>query len=124
MAEKTKGQLEAEVCEAITRFEREYMGRGPTETRAMLIEDCLLVRLHGVLTPAETQLVRMDNRLEGRRLVKRMRTELLENARPLLDTVIAQITGRKVVSMHTDQHQDRRTGDYFCPGCPGPERQQ
>ncbi|HEY3378319.1 MAG TPA: DUF2294 domain-containing protein [Armatimonadota bacterium] len=102
MLQKTTGQLEAEISEAITRFEREYMGRGPQETRTQLLEDCVLVRLRGVLTPAETQLVHMDNRLEGRRLVKRMRTELLENARPLLDTMISHITGRGVVSMHTD----------------------
>jgi uncharacterized protein YbcI len=99
---KTRGQLEAEICEAFTRFEKEYMGRGPKETRALLVEDLVLVRLYGVLTPAEQQLVVTDQPLEGRRLVKRMRTELIENARPLLDTVIAQITGCRVTSMHTD----------------------
>ncbi len=102
MQTKTKGQLEAEISEAITRFEREYMGRGPEETRVMIVEDCVLVRLRGVLTPAEAQLVQMDNRLEGRRLVKRMRSELLENARPLLETVIGHITGCSIISMHTD----------------------
>ena len=102
MMQRTQGQIEAEISEAMTRFEREYMGRGPTETRTKLVDDCVLIRLRSVLTPAETQLVHMDNRVEGRRLVKRMRTELIENARPLLDTLIAHITGRDVVSMHTD----------------------
>lgn len=102
MARKTQGQIEAEISEAITRFEREYMGRGPIETRTKLVDDCVLIRLRGVLTPAETQLVHLDNRVEGRRLVKRMRTELIENARPLLDTLISHITGQDVVSMHTD----------------------
>ena len=27
--EKTKGQIEAEITEAVIRFEKEYMGRGP-----------------------------------------------------------------------------------------------
>lgn len=98
----TKGQLEAEVAAALTQFEKEYMGRGPTETRAFIIEDIVLVRLQGVLTPAERQLVSAQDPSEGRRLIKRMRTELLESARPLLETVVAQITGRTVISLHTD----------------------
>ena len=99
---KSKGQLETEISEAITRFEKEYMGRGPLETRTLLIEDMVVVRLRGVLTPAERQLTKTDNSLEGIRLVKRMRTELIENARPLLDTVIEDITGSSIVSVHTD----------------------
>lgn len=98
----TQGQLEAEIAEAITRFEKEYMGRGPTETRAFLVQDMVMVRLRGVLTPAEQKLVGSENSTEGRRLVKRMRTELLENARDLLAAVINDITGNTVVSMHTD----------------------
>jgi uncharacterized protein YbcI len=99
---KTQGQLEAEIAEAITRFEKEYMGRGPTETRAFLVQDMVVVRLRGVLTPAEQKLIASENSAEGRRLVKRMRTELLENARDLLAAVITDITGSTVASMHTD----------------------
>ncbi|MDY6913926.1 MAG: Na-translocating system protein MpsC family protein [Planctomycetota bacterium] len=53
---KTKGQIEAEISEAIIKFEREYMGRGPEETRSYLLGDISLVRLRGVPTPAEKQL--------------------------------------------------------------------
>lgn len=98
-AVKTAGQLEAEISEAITRFEKEYMGRGPTETRVYLLQDMVMVRLRGVLTPAEQKLVGTE---EGRRLVKRMRMELIEGAGELLAAVIGNITGRPVVSMHTD----------------------
>lgn len=101
-AMKTRGQLEAEISEAITRFEKEYMGRGPLETRTMLVDDMVLVRLRGVLTPAERQLTSSENPLEGLRLVKRMRMELIENARPLLNAVIEEITGMPVLSLHTD----------------------
>jgi uncharacterized protein YbcI len=99
---KTKGQLEAEISEAITRFEKEYMGRGPLETRTLIIDDMVLVRLRGVLTLAERKLTANDNPLDGLRLVKRMRMELIENARPLLDAVIEEITGCTVISLHTD----------------------
>ena len=58
MATKTQGEIEALVCEGMTRFQQDYMGRGPKQIRAHLIGDVLLVRLHGVLTLAEQQLVK------------------------------------------------------------------
>jgi uncharacterized protein YbcI len=44
-----KVELEAQISQAIIRFEKEYMGRGPLETRTYLIDDLVLVRLKGVL---------------------------------------------------------------------------
>jgi uncharacterized protein YbcI len=106
---KTKGQIEAEISEAVIRFEREYMGRGPEETRCFVLDDIVLVRLRGVLTPAERQLAESSDFVEGSRLVKQVRMQLLENARPLLETLIRDITGRSVVSLHTDISS--RTGE-------------
>lgn len=98
----SKGQIEAEISKAIVEFEKEYMGRGPDETRTYFLEDMVVVRLQRVLTLAEKQLARADDSARGRALVKQVRTELLEKARPLLDKTITDITGRKVVSLHTD----------------------
>ena len=98
----SKGQIEAEISRAIAEFEKEYMGRGPDETKTYFLDDMVVVRLHRVLTLAEKQLARADDSAKGRALVKQVRTELLEKARPLLDKTITDITGRKVVSLHTD----------------------
>lgn len=99
---KTKGQLEAEISDAMTRFEKEYMGRGPTETRTFFVDNMVLVRLRGVLTPAEHQLISGANAAHGRQLVKQMRKELIEGARAILEVVIKSLTKRSVVSLHTD----------------------
>ncbi len=99
---KTKGQIEAEISAAIVRFEQEYLGRGPEETKSHLIDDMVIVRLNGVLTPAEKSLARIDTSTRGRALVKQVRIELLESGRPALETIIHDITGRNVVSLHTD----------------------
>jgi uncharacterized protein YbcI len=99
---KTKGQIEAEISEAIIRFEREYMGRGPEETRSYLLGDMILVRLRGVLTPAEKQLAASSDYAEGGRLVKQVRMQLLERGRSLLEAIVLDITGRSVTSLHTD----------------------
>ena len=98
----SKGQIEAEISEAIIKFEKEYMGRGPDETRTYYLDDIVVVRLQRVLTPAEKQLAKADESAKGRALVKQVRAELIEKARPLLEAAISGITDRKVVSLHTD----------------------
>jgi uncharacterized protein YbcI len=98
-AMKTKGEIEAEISEAMVRFEIEYMGRGPTEVQTHMIGDMLLVRLKGVLTQAEQQLTKSPDGVE---LIKKVRSTLIENAKPILSQVLEDITGAKVVSLHTD----------------------
>jgi uncharacterized protein YbcI len=99
---KTQGEIEAAVCEGISRFEQEYMGRGPKHIHAHLLGDILLVRLHGVLTAAEQQLVKSLSADKGRDLLKQVRTELIETARPVMEAMIREVTGVKVLSLHHD----------------------
>lgn len=95
----TKGQLEAEISNAITQFEKEHLGRGPKETHSYIIRDMILVRLKEVLTPAENSLARTA---DGARLIKRVRLSLIEDSRALLERIIADKTGAKLISIHTD----------------------
>jgi uncharacterized protein YbcI len=99
---KTQGEIEAAVCEGMSRFEQEYMGRGPKDIRAHLIDDVLFVRLQGVLTAAEQHLVKSLPAEKGRDLLKQVRMHLLETARPLMEAMVQEITGIKVISMHHD----------------------
>ena len=99
---KSQGEIEAAICEGITRFEQEYMGRGPKDIRAHLIDDLLVVRLQGVLTAAEQHLVKSLPAEKGRDLLKQVRTHLLETARPLLEAMIKDVTGMKILSLHHD----------------------
>ncbi len=96
---KTKGEIEAEISEAMVKFEVEYMGCSPKEARAYLIDDMVLVRLKGVLTRAEEQL---SKRTDGVELIKKVRSTLIENAKTLLSQVVGDITGAKVIGLHTD----------------------
>lgn len=96
---KTKGEMEAQISEAMVKFEVEYMGRGPKEARTHIIEDMVLVRLRGVLTKAEEQL---SKSADGVELIKKVRSTLIENAKAILFQVITDITGVKVLGLHTD----------------------
>jgi uncharacterized protein YbcI len=99
---KTQGEIEAAVCEGISRFEQDYMGRGPKDIHAHLVGDLLVVRLRGVLTAAEQQLVKTLPPDKGQGLLKQVRTQLMETARPALEVLVEGITGIKVVSLHHD----------------------
>jgi uncharacterized protein YbcI len=101
-AMRTQGEIEAAICEGVARFEQEYMGRGPKDVHAHLIGDLLVVRLQGVLTAAEQQLVRTLPAEKGRDLLKQVRTHLIETARPLMEAMVEEATGVKVVSLHHD----------------------
>jgi uncharacterized protein YbcI len=102
VAMKTQGEIEAAVCEGMRCFEQQYMGRGPKDIHAHLIGDLLVVRLVGVLTAAEQQLVKALPAEKGRDLLKQVRTHLIETARPRMEAMIQEVTGVKVLSLHHD----------------------
>jgi len=99
---KTLGEIEAAICEGISRFEQDYMGRGPKDIHAHLLGDLLVVRLKGVLTAAEQQLVKTLPAEKGRELLKQVRTHLIETARPVMEAMVQEVTGVKVLSLHHD----------------------
>ncbi len=99
---RSQGEIEAAVGRGVSRFEQDYMGRGPKDVRAHLLGDLLVVRLQGVLTAAEQQLVKALPAEKGRDLLKQVRTHLIETARPLLEAMVQEATGVKALSMHHD----------------------
>ena len=106
---KTRSELESEISQAIIRFKKEYMGRGPLSVRTYLLEDMALVRLQCVPTAAEQKLGQVEERNRGRDLIKQVRLELIELRRPLLEAVVQAILKAGVVSLHTDI--STRTGE-------------
>ena len=99
---KSQGEIEAAICDGLRRFEQEYMGRGPKDIRAHLIDDLLVVRLQGVLTAAEQHLVKSLPAEKGRDLLKQVRAHLVETARPLMEAMVQGVTGVQVLSLHHD----------------------
>ncbi len=103
---RTRGELEAAIRNAVIKFEQEFMGRGPTDVRAFIIQDIILVRLKGVLTPAERQLAKSP---DGVGMVKQMRENLIGQGREKLCKEIGEITGVKIAALFTDI--DARIGE-------------
>lgn len=99
---KSQGEIEAALCTGINRFEQDYMGRGPKEIHAHLIGDLVVIRLQGVLTAAEQQLVKTLPPEKGRDLLKQVRVQLIETARPVLEALVLETAGVHVISLHHD----------------------
>jgi uncharacterized protein YbcI/CheY-like chemotaxis protein len=98
----TQEESEAAICDGIVRFQEEYLGWKSERIRTHLIKDLLVVRILGALTLAERQLVKSASPAKGRDLIKQVRKQLLESARPMLDSLVHEVAGVKVLSMHHD----------------------
>ena len=95
----TKGQTEARISEAVSKFEIEFMGRGPKQIRTLIVQDLIIIRLKGFLSQSEQKLAENP---QGVELLKKVRTMLFESARASLECGITEIVGMEVVSTHSD----------------------
>ena len=106
MKKKTRGEHEAEFTRAMIQFEKEYLGRGPQDVKTTFLGDMILVRLRGILTPAE---MKLSESREGQALVKETRRQLFESSRPLIEAMVKDIIGCNLISLHTDM--STKTGE-------------
>ncbi|MBM7581866.1 uncharacterized protein YbcI [Caldicoprobacter guelmensis] len=95
----TKGQVEAKISEAVTKFEREFMGRGPKQIKTVIVEDLIIIRLIGFLSKSEQKLAESS---QGVELIKRVRSNLFENAREYLESLIKEVIDVNIISIHSD----------------------
>ena len=105
---RRQGRAEAAISDEMMAFQHEFVGRGPERTRTRMVDDLVIVRSFGVLTPAEK---RLADSHEGRRLIKAMRQQVLEAGRPNLEAIVRKHTGAEVVSIHSDI--STRSGEWI-----------
>ena len=98
----TQAESESAICDGITRFQEEYLGWKSEQCHIHFLKDLVFVRIRGVLTLAERQLGKSLSPEKGRDLIKQVRKQLLELARPMLESLVHEVVGVKVVSMHHD----------------------
>ncbi|MCE2728068.1 MAG: DUF2294 domain-containing protein, partial [Planctomycetaceae bacterium] len=99
---KSQGEIEAAVCDAVSRFQLEYMGRGPNRVHAHLVENRLFVHLQGVLTAAEQRLIAGQGNGRGAELLRQLRSHLVLAGRPMLESLVRDAAGAAPISVHHD----------------------
>lgn len=98
----TQSESEAAICEGVIRFQEEYMGRRSETIQSHFVDDLLVIRVFRTMTHAERQLGHSASHEQGRDLIKQVRKQLLEMARPMLESLVHEVAGVKAVSMHHD----------------------
>jgi len=93
---------EAAICDHLARCAQDYLGLRPRTIRATLLPSLLVVRLQGMMTVAEQQLLLTSGAGNARDMIKQMRGALAEAARPILVAVVEEITSLHVLSLHHD----------------------
>jgi uncharacterized protein YbcI len=99
LMKRRQSKVEATISDEMMAYQHEFVGRGPDGIRTRIVEDLVIVRSFGVLTPAERQLA---TSFEGRRLIKAMRQQVLEAGRSVLERIVQKHTGAEVISVHSD----------------------
>ncbi len=95
----SKGQMEAKICEAFSRFEIDYMGRGPRQIKAYILQDMIIVRMMGFLSQSEKKLAETPQGVEQ---IKKLRTMLFENSKADIEALILPIINVDIASIHSD----------------------
>ena len=103
-AMQSQGELEATICDIITRFQQEYMGRGPRRVHTHLVDNKLFVHLDGVLTAAEQRLMESHHNGNGRAAerLKQLRSHRVLAGRQTLEAMVREATGAEPINVHHD----------------------
>lgn len=105
MSLKSQGELEAAACQAVARFQQEFLGRGPRTIQAHLVANRLFVHLEGVLSTAELRLAAASadqGDPRGRELLRQFRSRLLAAGRARLESLVGDAVGAMPVGLHHD----------------------
>jgi len=95
----TKGQVEAKISEMVSKFEIEFMGRGPKQIKTLITQDLIVIRLKGFLSQSEQKLAESS---QGVELIKKVRATLFESARDYLEALVKEVINVNIVSTHSD----------------------
>jgi uncharacterized protein YbcI len=93
------GQIEDQISKKVTKFYVDTLRHGPKETRVYILEDMVIIRLKGKLSPVEEKLLEGK---DGIGLVKNIRKKLHALFTKNLVSIVSDVTGHKIISSHSD----------------------
>ena len=95
--------MEADIANAVTRFQREQQGRGPQEVAAHIVGDLIIVRCEGIFTPTEAKLTASP---EGRKLIASSRRELRSINHQEMEDIVSTLCGSAVLRSYCEVDVD------------------
>lgn len=100
--------VEEEFSQEITALLRTHLGLETIEAQAHFVDDLILIRVRGVLTPAEISLA---ERSDGQELVEGTLYQLFETTRPFVGKLVRESVGRDLLNLRF--YLDTVTGEQL-----------
>ena len=97
MPDEPGGSLRAALANAMVGMKKQYYGRGPTAAKAWLLDDYVFVALEGGLARNEETML-ADGKEDD---VRRYRLSFQETMGDTVMSAVAEITGRRVLTYHS-----------------------
>ena len=97
MPDEPGGSVRAALANAMVGMKKQYYGRGPTAAKAWILDDYVFVAMEGGLTRNEETLL-ADGKED---LVRTYRLSFQETMRDATTAAVAEITGRAVLTYHS-----------------------
>ena len=97
MPDEPGGSLRAALANAMVGMKKQYYGRGPTAAKAWLLDDYVFVALEDGLTRNEETML-ADGKEDD---VRSYRLSFQETMGPTVMAAVAEITGRRVLTYHS-----------------------
>jgi uncharacterized protein YbcI len=97
MPQEGGGSLRAALANAMVGLKKQFYGRGPTAAKAWLLDDYVFVALEGGLTRNEETLL-ADGKED---VVRSYRLSFQETVGPTTIAAVEELTGRKVLTYHS-----------------------
>ena len=97
MPDEPGGSVRAALANAMVGMKKQYYGRGPTAAKAWLLDDYVFVALEGGLARNEETML-ADGKQDD---VRRYRLSFQETMGETVMTAVAEITGRRVLTYHS-----------------------
>ena len=98
----TGGPLVAALSNEFVRLFRTHYGRGPTQTRTVIVEDMIICRMTDPFTTAERTMIDLGHYDD----VSRLRSVVQERLRDDFARIIENLTHRKVLAHVSGVHAD------------------
>jgi uncharacterized protein YbcI len=97
MPDQPGGSVRSALANAMVGMKKQYYGRGPTAAKAWILDDYVFVAMEGGLTRNEETLL-ADGKED---LVRSYRLSFQETMSEVTMAAVAEITGRKVLTYHS-----------------------
>jgi uncharacterized protein YbcI len=97
MPDESEGSVRAALANAMVGMKKQFYGRGPTAAKAWILDDYVFVALEGGLTRNEETML-ADGKED---LVRTYRLSFQETMTAVVTQAVAEITGRRVLTYHS-----------------------